>query len=213
MTITALGIDSDDGTCTETCRIMVIYHRRSAKNSTQRIGCYGYRTMFPVDKVFADSMSPTQISPFGTVWVVLIEQMIFSIFVNHSIGVVHPSVKRRKMIRRTKLLTITCVVGVGQLHLLATKYIFGRKIYMNRIICIQSEFQNDCFAREVWNVYGDKVIDFMKRKAHIEIFHLFVINDHVDVHIGRSIFDRQKQILLISINTHEAMSFSQITDW
>ena len=50
--------------------------------------------MLPVYEVFADSMSPAHISPFGAVRVVLVEKVVFAIIVYHSIGVVHPTVKR-----------------------------------------------------------------------------------------------------------------------
>ena len=48
----------------------------------------------------------------------------------------------------------------------------------------------------------------MDGQTDIEVLYLFIINNHADTHIGRCIFYGQQQILLVSVDTYEAMSFS-----
>ena len=57
------SIESDDGSGTETSRIILIYYARTAEDSTECIGGDSYRLMFPGNEVGAGGMSPAQVSP------------------------------------------------------------------------------------------------------------------------------------------------------
>ena len=92
--VAVLRINGDDSSRTETGSVIGIDNSRTAEDSSQCIGRNGYGEMLPVYEVFADSMSPAHISPFGAVRVILVEKVVFAILVYHSIGVVHPTVKR-----------------------------------------------------------------------------------------------------------------------
>ena len=136
--------------------------------------------------------------------------MVFTVFIDHSVRVVHPSVKGKEVIGRTKLFTVGRIEGVGEFHFLAASGIIRRKIDTDRIVGVHLELERDRFAGKVGKVYRNKVIYFMYGETHVEVFHLFIINDHADTYIGRRILYGQKQVLLGSIDTYKAMTFSQI---
>ena len=210
LTVAVLCIDGDDCACSEAGCIVMIYHGRAAEDSTKRIRCYRNGAVFPVYEVFADSVSPVHVSPFGAIRVVLVKKMVFTVFIDHSVRVVHPSVKGREVIGRTKLFTVGRIEGVGEFHFLAASGIIRRKIDTDRIVGVHLELERDRFAGKVGKVYRNKVIYFMYGETHVEVFHLFIINDHADTYIGRRILYGQKQVVLGSIDTYKAMTFSQI---
>ena len=53
--------------------------------------------MFPVDEIIADRVAPTHVTPFVAEGIVLIEQVVFAVVINHAIRVVHPISFRCKM--------------------------------------------------------------------------------------------------------------------
>src|SRR5688572_24643054 len=46
--------------------------------------------MFPLDQVLAHGMSPTHVAPFVALRIVLVEQMILPLEVDHAVRIVHP---------------------------------------------------------------------------------------------------------------------------
>ena len=79
---------------------------------SHRVPFQSNRLLFPIHQVSAYSMSPVHISPHGPIWIILIKQMVHSVFVNHSIRVVHPTEGRREVIYRAErfnIVRIECV--------------------------------------------------------------------------------------------------------
>ena len=72
------------------------------------------REVFPVDEVAADGVSPVHVAPLRSVGVVLEIQVIFAVFVNQTVSVVHPAVERRVMIDGTIIVGIGGIESVGQ---------------------------------------------------------------------------------------------------
>ena len=75
--------------------------------------------------------------------------MVFTVFIDHSVRVVHPSVKGREVIGRTKLFTVGRIEGVGEFHFLAASGIIRRKIDTDRIVGVHLELERDRFAGKV----------------------------------------------------------------
>ena len=50
-----------------------------------------------MNQVSTDSMAPTHMAPFVTKWIVLVEQVIFSVMVDHPVRIVHPVSLWREM--------------------------------------------------------------------------------------------------------------------
>ena len=64
-----------------------------------------------MQKVFRGRMSPRHILPLRTVGVELEVQMIHPVFVKHTVGIVHPTIRGRMMIQRTPLFAIRGIKG------------------------------------------------------------------------------------------------------
>ena len=104
--------------------VLLINHTRTAENLPQGIGfnCGGLR--FPVNEVTRCRVSPCHILPHRAVGVPLIIQMIYPVFIEHTIGVVHPSVSRSMVIRGAVRFTVLRVKRVAQLHLFPAEKVF-----------------------------------------------------------------------------------------
>ena len=96
--------------------------------------------------------------------------MVFTVFINHSVRVVHPSVEGREVISRTKFFTVGRIEGVGKFHFLAASGIIRRKIDTDRVIGVHLKLERNRFAGKVGKVYRNKVIYFMYGETHVEVF-------------------------------------------
>ena len=106
----AIGcIKGDNRILTITCRTLLIYHRTTRENMPHRVAINRRLYLFPINKIMTYSMSPMHISPHRTVGVVLITEVVDPIFIKHTNRVVHPSIGRSMMIRRT------IEVGIGHI--------------------------------------------------------------------------------------------------
>jgi len=104
--ITGRSIKSQDTPCSVTGYIFLIDNRATGKDMSQCIAGDSWFQMFPMHQVFADRMSPMHISPFRAVRIILKIQMIFSIFIHQSVGIIHPAIERSMMENRTELFCI-----------------------------------------------------------------------------------------------------------
>ena len=89
--------------------IVFVHDTAAAEYCAQAIGLYCKRFMCPMHEIGRYGMPPGHILPFRSIRVVLIIEMPLTIFIKHSIGVIHPSVKRCVMIRWAESLSIVCV--------------------------------------------------------------------------------------------------------
>ena len=62
-----------------------------------------------MNQVTADRMAPTHMAPFVAKGIVLMEQMVFSLMVDHPVRIVHPVSLWREMKLRTERLSIKWV--------------------------------------------------------------------------------------------------------
>ena len=111
--ITGRSVKSQDRAFSITGRILLVDNRTSGKDMSQCIAGNSWFQMFPMHQVFTDRMSPMHISPFGAIRIILIIQMIFSIFIHQPVSIIHPAIKGSMMINRTKLFRIGCIKRIG----------------------------------------------------------------------------------------------------
>src|SRR3954471_14197289 len=64
--------------------------------------------MFPMNHVRADGVGPSHVTPFVSLRINLVEQMILSLVKNHPIWIVHPILFRSEMKLRAKTLRVSC---------------------------------------------------------------------------------------------------------
>ena len=101
------GIKGDNRILTITSRTVLVYYRTTREDMSHRIAQKCWFNLFPMDKVTTDRMSPVHISPHGAVRIILITEVVDPVFIKHSNRIVHPSVRRGMMVRRT------IIVGIG----------------------------------------------------------------------------------------------------
>ena len=77
--------------------IFFIHHHTSRENISMCIRIQSNGLVLPMYHVFTDGMAPVHRSPYRTVGIVLVKQMILAFVVHHTIGIVHPFGGRRKM--------------------------------------------------------------------------------------------------------------------
>ena len=110
--VTGRSIKSQDTPCSVTRYILLIDNRAARKDMSQCVTGDSWFQMFPMYKVLTDRMSPMHISPFRTVRVILKIQMIFSIFIHQSVGIIHPAIERSMMVNRAELFRIGCIKSI-----------------------------------------------------------------------------------------------------
>ena len=109
-------IEGNDGTGTEPGRIILVDNTRATENCSQRIGRNGISVMLPSDEVRTGGMSPMHVPPHGAVGIMLVEQMVDPVFVEHSVRIIHPTVSRAEMIHRTEFLPVRNIEFIRQFH-------------------------------------------------------------------------------------------------
>ena len=111
------GIKGDNRILTITRRTVLVYYRTTREDMSHRVTLKRRFNLFPMDKVTTDSMSPVHISPHGAVRVILITEVVDPIFIKHSNRIVHPSIGRGMMIRRTVEIGIGHIPNIREFYL------------------------------------------------------------------------------------------------
>ena len=114
-------VKSDDGAVAISGSVVLIHNRASREDLSQCITCDCRSKFLPVCQVGAHSMSPVHVSPLRSVRIVLEIKMILTVLVNHSVSIVHPSVRRCVMIERTVIIGVDNAPCVRHLESLQCK--------------------------------------------------------------------------------------------
>ena len=120
LAFTSRSIKCDDSTLAEAGSILLINHSRSTEDCTQSICLNRITLELPVHQVGGSRMSPGHILPLRSVWIVLEIEIPYTIFIEHTVRVVHPTVGRSMMIDWAILLSILHIEGIGETHILPT---------------------------------------------------------------------------------------------
>ena len=119
------GVKSNDSVFSETGSVVMVNDRTSAEYCSESILSDSDRFVFPVDKVFGNRVSPSHILPFGAVRIHLVIKMPFTVFVKHSVRVVHPTIKRSVVENRTVFeLSIRSVKCIGKNYVFPEGIVF-----------------------------------------------------------------------------------------
>ena len=86
------GVESNDSIFTIAHGVLVVDSAATAEHSAKTVGEDCIRLVLPVDEVGRSRVTPSHILPLRAVGVVLIIKMPHTVFVEHTIWVVHPSV-------------------------------------------------------------------------------------------------------------------------
>ena len=94
----------------------MIHYTTATEDCAQSIGSDSDRLMIPMHQIGGGGMSPSHILPFGAVGIILIIEMPAAILIEHSVGIIHPSVERSMMKGGAILLAVGCVKRISQLY-------------------------------------------------------------------------------------------------
>ena len=140
--ITVRSIKSNNCILTVACAVIFIHNSTSREDMPQSITDNRRVEVFPMNQVFAHGMSPMHIPPHRAVWIMLEIKVIFTIFINQSVGIVHPSIKRSVMVKRTEFISVCCIKCIRDFNAVPTKSISGHIADSHRsapLILSQSE--------------------------------------------------------------------------
>ena len=138
----------DEGVLAESSRVACVNYGAAREDVAHRVACDGRVEMLPVYEVAAHRVSPVHVAPLRSVRVVLEVEVILTVLIGQSVGIIHPSVERSVMINGTIVVGIGGVEGVRQLQLLQRYGILRqsynlhhsllalRKGERNRVVCL-----------------------------------------------------------------------------
>ena len=138
--------------------------------------------MFPIDKIRTGSMPPVHISPHGAIRIMLIEQVVNTVLIYHSIGIVHPTVSRSEVINRTKCFAIGSIEFIRKLHLFPADSRIRDKLKVERKM----------FVLKSGKINRYEIVYFIDSKTYIHIAHHVIIGYHIQLRFGRNLFYRKK---------------------
>ena len=110
------GVHRHDGALAEASGALVVYNGAAAEDGAPRICLDGVALEGPVHEVGRGGVAPCHVLPLRTVGVVLEVEVPDAVFIEHAVGVVHPSPGRGVVVDGTVLLAVCGVEGVRQLH-------------------------------------------------------------------------------------------------
>ena len=108
---------------------MFIHNGTSREDMPQCITGNRRVKMLPMNQILAHGMSPVHISPYGAVWIILKIKVIFTVFINQSVGIIHPAIKRSVMINRTELIPVCRIKCIRNPDAVPTQRICRHLLY------------------------------------------------------------------------------------
>ena len=110
------SIESHNRILTIARAVVEVDDRAAGENVAERVARKGGIQFCPVEKVLTHRVSPVHVPPFRSIRVVLIIKMVLSVFIHHAVGVVHPTVRRRMVIKWTIIVGILGIPLVDKLQ-------------------------------------------------------------------------------------------------
>ncbi len=202
---TRRGIDSDNGILAETSGVLLVHHTAAAENHSQPVGHEHRLFRFPVHQVGAGGVSPTKISPHGTVGIVLETEMIHPILVEHPVGIIHPAIAGSMMKKRAESFAVRCVKRIapaGILHGIAYVGTAVARMHVQRHLAgfIRSQVERHPVIHAI---HGKT---YRQRTLHL------IIYQYMNGCLRSSLFNGQQQILPGRHYLYQTMVGTQIMD-
>ncbi len=186
----------------------LVHDTAAAEYHSESVGLYGHRLMLPIYEIGRFGMSPRQVLPFRTIRVVLVIEMPLAVFVEHSVGVVHPAVKRCMVIGRTVFLAIGGVESVHQPNAFPACVIFSLAHRAAALRC--DNVENNVLAFVGRQVVRNGIVNLRFCQTHTYCLDNISVNKHIDTCIVVCLLNRKKQILALTRHTYQCVAYSEM---
>ncbi len=136
------------------------------------IPCNGRFDLFPMNQILAYSMPPMHISPFGTIRIILKAQIIDTILIKKSTGIIHPTIHRCMVENRTIVIGIYHIPSIRQPHLSKCNIVLSQSdnLDCSRFFC--SQFKRNIIIYFIF--CQTNIHPCIKRRTCIQLY-LFLI--------------------------------------
>ena len=108
------SVESDESIFAETGAVVEVDHRAAGIDVAEGVARNGGTKFFPAHQVAAHGMPPVHVAPFRAIGVVLIVKMVFAVFVDEAVRVVHPAIGGRMVVERAIVVGVFHVPLVGE---------------------------------------------------------------------------------------------------
>ena len=198
------GVERDDGAGAEACGVIAVDHARAAEDGADGVGRDGDGLVLPVHEVGAGAVSPRHVAPRGAVRVVLEIEVPGAIKVEHTVGVVHPSVGRRVVEAGAEGFAVLQTKRVGQLQFLPAAGVGGHTLHLygSELVAVDGE------------VEGHVVVDVLAREADVDGFGeaVVVAADKVEFCLGGVVLHGQEEVAAGGADGDDVVLARQVAD-
>lgn len=201
-------VESHHGVFAKPGCVFLVDHAAAAEHCPESVGFDGLGLVLPVQEIGAHRVSPGHILPFGAVGVVLVVEMPFPVFVEHTVGVVHPSVKWGVVEGRTILFAICRVEGVGEGHAAPAHVSLG---FSHRASSLGNHHVEDHVVTFVGGeIVGHCIIGLRESEFHINGLGNLSVYNHVDLCVVDVFLHGKNEIFAFAGDTDEGVAYSQM---
>ena len=196
-------VHSHHGILSESGSVALINHRRAAEHKAQSVGVYGLWLVLPVYEVGAGGVSPRYVTPYRAVKVVLIIEVPYAVFVEHAVGVVHPSPHRCVVIDGPPLFAVGRVEGVAQLYELPAAIVFY--VTHGAIASVEGHLYQHAALTVACQIDRNKVVGLACCHPDIESFEAYAIFDDAYFRVALFLLNGYEEIVLVSLKPHHSV--------
>ena len=181
------GVESHYGILAIADGIIGIECARTAEDSSEaiRLDCGAF--VGPVDEVAGCGVSPGHVLPFGTVGIPLVVEMPDTVVVEHTVGVVHPTVFGGMVVEGTEILAISLVECVGGADEVPAGFLLA--FADGGAVVVGADVEDDIMAFVFGEIEWNFEIDFGFCEADVESAFGLAIDYEVDAGIIDAILD------------------------
>ena len=202
------GIHGYHGILAKSGGVFAVDSATAAEHRTEAVGLDCQRQVLPVYKVGRYRVAPGHVLPFRTIRVILIVEMPFPVFIEHSVGVVHPAVERRVVESRAIFLAVCSVKSIGQTYPLPAGIVLGLAHRATALRYYHVEYH---LVSLVWRkVERHGIVGLRLGKTHIYCLSDVAVDEHVDFGIVRRLLNRQQHILTVACYFNKGIVYSEI---
>ena len=164
------------------------------------------RLMLPVDEVTAGGMCPVHVMPPCAIGVVLVIEVpdTCSLIVEHSVGVIHPSVVRCLVVLRAvregiQLRIEICRFGRRGMDSIPANHVFP----FDGVGYPRANLNEQIAVAPTAEVVGHKIIDGIFRQPYVDQFELLIVRYDTDTGIALRILNRQPEQTLCAVGAQD----------
>ena len=164
--------------------------------------------MLPVDQVAAGGVSPRHVLPFGAKGVPLVAKVPDAIFIDHTVGIVHPAIERCVVVGGAILLPIGCIKCI------ADGYVFPAGILL-RLTHGGTSLRSDHVQHDMLTLIGSEIewhiiIYLLCSEAHDDAAFLLAIGQHMDSGLLACVLHGKEQIFALFSHSDKCIIGTQM---